>query len=48
MELGNSNTLPATGGNHVSETTCVVGTGYRKKRKPNCNGLDRGSKFALT
>ena len=48
MELGNPNTLPATGGNHVSETTCVVGTGYRKKRKPNCNGLDRGSKFALT
>jgi hypothetical protein len=48
MELGNPNTLLKTGRNHVSETICVVGTGYRKKRKPNCNGSDKGSKFALT
>ena len=25
-----------------------VGTGCRKKQTPGCNGLDRGSKFALT
>ena len=36
------------GGDHASGTICVVGVGCRKKRMPDCNGLDRGSKFALT
>ena len=44
-ELGKPNTLPITGGNHVSGTKCVVGIGRRKKPTPDCNGLDRGQQY---
>jgi len=48
MELGKPHMLPKLGRNFVRSDDGIGGRGYGRKQMSACNGLNRGSKFALT
>lgn len=47
IELGKSHVLPLMGRNFVRRNNGTEDTGNGKKRMAVCNGMHRGSKFAL-